>query len=206
MKKIFYFITVLILSSSCQNEELESIKPTVEGLQAMKQRIEQLAEEYGLDVEVSEKMLSGAFESISIDSIEKDFQMLASLNGRYVLSQEGNHTMKAERADRKLMLSSGYESYIFTDEHRSYLNYNLALKCSATWTVSDGKATNIYVYPSVEKEGSPLAGFVSYGDAKASGEGIVFSGTYTLTDRKFYYVKYKYSGKCNYKSGTITWG
>lgn len=68
------------------------------------------------------------------------------------------------------------------------------------------RAAAASVSPSVEKEGSPLEGFVSYGDAKASGEGIVFSGTYTLTDRKFYDVKYKYSGKCNYKSGTITWG
>lgn len=169
-------------------------------------RIQELAEDYGLDIQINQKYFIKHCNELSMDSIKNQFKELATLKGTYDLSLNHRNNLKTTRKIKLLRnpFASSAESYTFSEKDYTNGPDHFTLQCSVYWTETQTQIQNIEVCPYVEKDGGLLEGFRD-GHAHADGKTINFEGRYTITERKYYNVCFHYSGSCTSSSGKITW-
>ena len=95
MKKMFFYASLLLaavtLNSCSQDCDLAADEATAAAAGALtpeqRAQIMELADKYGLNIEVLPQSEKRSESNVNIDSLEQEFQQMAALQGKYEFSE-----------------------------------------------------------------------------------------------------------------------
>lgn len=200
----------------CTNEEDETATENNQRVERLKNKILELADDYGLNVTIDENQLRYHLDDISLDSIENEFKGFSIIKGIYQMkSERDGKTMKITQnitkinVTRKKVMSS--ENVIFPNKTWGNGSYPYSCYCRASWLIEDGTPTGLYVDahidPGDQLQGSSFCNVTSY-QFTNMGKSLQFSCEVNhYNDFKYYIITLRANASFDGNTGnaTISW-
>ncbi len=213
MKKLFqlpFLAMACVFMSGCTSDyEFEDGQSAKEQKALeVKAKIQELAEDYGLNVKVNADAIEKGGGDVNMDSIETFFRSLASIKGNYALVKLKNgHLVQRPKVKRALKRTSQRESFEFDDESNELFTFY----CSVDYDLyNDGTISNVTVYAGIENASAMFKDYWSDVSGTVDAHNTIrISGSVSFTYHEFGYgyvdVKYNVTGYFDGTNGDITW-
>lgn len=180
-------------------------------------QIQDLANKYGLNIEINDSALAANAETLDLKQMESDFKSLAQLKGRYEMNVDGNKMTLDTKKEKSLMknLKSAKKLRTLTGSPYETTSGGHFLNCSnnifevsfmISWSYTPNKSLEIKISELCVAH----TGSTQFPEAEnISGRPIGGSGKFAYDfDIRFFYkvgnVKLTIQGECGKEGGTAT--